>query len=129
MPIDNEKKVIFGCGKGGKNSYNYLRDKSNIIAFCDNDPKKWNKKLFGIRIVSPSDLIKLDFNEIIISSQQAYKIKIQLLEKGIPMNALVIHHPDILLGSYYRNSFVYNFVSYIFYYASMPLFKIISFLK
>jgi len=125
----NKKKIIFGCGKGGKNSYNYIKDKSNVIAFCDNDPEKWNKKLFGIRIVSPSDLTKLEYNQIIISSQQAYRIKTQLLAKGIPLNALVIHNPDILLGSYYRNSFIYNFVSYIFYYVSIPVFKIISFLK
>lgn len=125
----NKRTVIFGCGKGGKNSYNYLKDHSNIIAFCDNNPKTWNKKLFGIQIVSPSDLIKLEFDQIIISSQQAYNIHKQLLETGIRSNALIIHPPDILLGSYYRNSVLFNFASGIFYYNSMPLLKILTYLK
>ena len=125
----NKLIVIFGCGKGGKYSYNYLKDFSNIVSFCDNNPKTWNKKLFGIKIVSPSDLSKLEFDQIIISSEQAYKIHKQLLEIGICSNALIIHPPDILLGSYYRTSVLVNFASGIFYYISMPLLKILTYLK
>ena len=36
----NDKVIIFGAGKAGSEAYNLIHQKVDVIAFCDNDPKK-----------------------------------------------------------------------------------------
>ena len=53
--LQNKKIVLFGAGKQGKKAYhNLVKNIENIqiIFFCDNDKKKQNQVIDGIRVIS-----------------------------------------------------------------------------
>ncbi|MBU7006393.1 class I SAM-dependent methyltransferase [Phosphitispora fastidiosa] len=60
-----------------------LTDKVNIVAFCDNDKRKWGKNFDGLNIISPEELFELKNIKVIITSSYHQEISYQLLESGI----------------------------------------------
>ena len=82
--------VIFGASSLGECAYRYLQDKENIIAFIDNDDKKWNTELFGIKILSPDRLNELVDTTIVIASMWYKEIVKQIY-------SIVNYDPKILL--------------------------------
>ncbi|WP_428324951.1 TylF/MycF/NovP-related O-methyltransferase [Nitrosopumilus sp.] len=84
--FQNQKIILFGASSRGKRVLNNLLSKGfdkNLILFCDNDPKKYGKKIFGIPIINLEDLKKfpLDTN-IFISSSMFNEIQTQLTNLG-----------------------------------------------
>lgn len=77
------KTILFGASKLGEIALNYLRDKCEIINFCDNDKKKWGKEFNGIKIISPDYLKEFDDVQVIITSQYREEISYQLIDMGI----------------------------------------------
>ena len=55
--------VIYGAGTVGRLTLDALKEK-NIKAnyFCDNDPAKWNTEIENTKVISASDLYRLDKN-------------------------------------------------------------------
>ena len=87
LSIYNDKEIVlFGAGNNGKQIKRSLEYKGFRIAyFCDNDKKKWGKKLDGIDIISPDCLIQL-YNKktlIQISSIHSRQIEKQLESHNI----------------------------------------------
>lgn len=78
--------ILFGASKLGEIAYDFLKDKYNILNFCDNNKQKAGQYFHGIKIISFQELMDLvscrDF-EIIISSQYSNEIKAQLIQNGI----------------------------------------------
>lgn len=86
--IKNEEKVIiFGVGKGGINTYEFLKKhnfKGKIECFCDNDSSNWNNDINGIKVISPYEMTTKYSNEkIIITCSCVRDVKKQLNELGI----------------------------------------------
>lgn len=85
--LKNKKIVIFGAGKQGKKAYhNLVKNIENIqiIAFCDNDRKKQDQIIDGIRVISADELCKINTNDIfIIVSCFEREIREQLMTQGI----------------------------------------------
>ncbi|MDI3546993.1 MAG: hypothetical protein PWR10_645 [Halanaerobiales bacterium] len=85
----NEKKVdliLFGASTLGKVAFEILKRKYCIAYFCDNDKRKWGKKINNVEIKSPDYLkenYKRDKNEVIITSSYYGEISKQLTEMGI----------------------------------------------
>lgn len=78
-----DKKVyIFGASKSGKRAFEKLKSNDvDVIAFIDNNPKKWNTKFCDLRIVSPEDVLRKnreDNCEIVIASVYWEEIQKQL---------------------------------------------------
>lgn len=86
--------VIFGAGKlcsGLKRGLEKYFD-VHICAVCDNDEKKWGKRIENVLIVSPQELMKISFERIFICVQRQAWYKIieeQLLKMGIPKEKIV----------------------------------------
>lgn len=80
--------IIFGTGKTCKVVESGLNEETNIIAYCDNDKTKWNKKLKGKNIIPPSDLNNMNYDYIIIASQYNESIYNQLIEMKIENNKI-----------------------------------------
>ena len=82
-----KKIVLFGAGKQGKRAYhNLVKNIENIqiIFFCDNDKKKQNQVIDGIRVISLDELSKENTNEIlIIICCFEREIRKQLMTRGI----------------------------------------------
>lgn len=53
------KMIIFGAGKIGRYASQILkRDGFEVECFVDNDPKKWNTHIWGIRVISFDEYLK-----------------------------------------------------------------------
>lgn len=77
--------VLFGASEFGKKTFQRYKNKKNIniVAFSDNDISKHNKKFLNTKVVSPLELLSLNYDEIIISSMYDDEIFDQLIELGI----------------------------------------------
>lgn len=84
------KVILFGASKGGEN---YIANHPNVdvIAFADNDSAKHGMTLMGRRVIAPTDIVSLDFDSIVITSQWADQISNQLTsDLGIAGSKIVI---------------------------------------
>lgn len=76
------KVLLFGTGDYYER-YKKWFDKAEVLALLDNSPHKQNKLLDGIRVLPPSEGIKLPFDFIVILSFYVKSMKKQLLELGV----------------------------------------------
>ncbi|MFA5576792.1 MAG: ATP-grasp fold amidoligase family protein [Tissierellaceae bacterium] len=78
------KIVLFGAGTLGKNVHQAIRkDFAKVVAFVDNDVKKHDTYLLGIKVYAPNKLKTTDFDYIFIASMYVDEIYNQLVELGI----------------------------------------------
>lgn len=81
-----ELTIIFGASNYGKKLFKHINESHEVLAFCDNDPQKWGKHLYGKPIISVEDLItkiKEKKIKIIIASSYYIEILNQLSSIGI----------------------------------------------
>ncbi|KLU65860.1 hypothetical protein DEAC_c18960 [Desulfosporosinus acididurans] len=104
----NNTLVIFGASKCGEYVFNYLKDNGlNISYFIDNDSNKWGKALFGIKIISPDNLINLMPNlHIFIASNFFSEIKNQLDLMGFNDYSIIYCHG--LINNLYDKKIIIN---------------------
>ena len=72
--------LIFGTGCIYQKMKRYLSKDDEIVAFLDNNQKLWGSKIDNRTIYSPINVLKFHFNKIVLMSDYAYEMKIQLLE-------------------------------------------------
>ncbi len=86
-----EKIIVFGVGnicRAFKECYS--RSHYEIIALSDNNPEVWNKiQNDGIRIISPAEMIGMDYDRIVITTAHAYDIEKQLVSMGIEADKII----------------------------------------
>ncbi|WP_049945089.1 TylF/MycF/NovP-related O-methyltransferase [Butyrivibrio sp. AC2005] len=63
-----EDVICFGAGGGGERLFNTISDKYNIIAFVDNDCRKWGTFLNNVPVLPVSDIKSLVCETIILTS-------------------------------------------------------------
>ncbi len=79
-----QKVICFGASGGGKRLYEIIKSQYEIIAFTDNDPKKWGLKIGDCDVLKVDECLKLKYDKVIITSLPGYdSIKKQLIEYGI----------------------------------------------
>lgn len=85
---ENEKQkikiVIFGLGRLCEYYLDYLglweNERYQIVAFSDNNQNKWGQKINGIKVIQPKDLIEIDYDCILIMTENYHRqIKKQLV--------------------------------------------------
>lgn len=92
------KLVVFGTGKLYQRYKSYfLKDNHRIIAFLDNNPDMWGKHMDGVQIYNPIDVMKMDFEMIILMSLKENEMYEQLLKIGIEENKLCFYEQFIAL--------------------------------
>ena len=81
-----QKVVIFGTGHVGKAIYRkFIESKEHeIVAFIDNNPYMVGKDYKGIRIFSPSEYEKIQFDYIAYAGVWHLDMKAQLDKLGVP---------------------------------------------
>jgi len=92
-----KKILIYGLGKSGISSYNFLKKKSDVYLFDDNS--KINKKIININKV-----LKINFDKIIISP--GIDISKCKLSKFLKKNFSKIHTDLDVFFSFYKNDSV-----------------------
>jgi len=82
--------IIFGCGNSGQDTYNYIKDNFNIVAFIDNNKELHNTYMLNIKILNPSEINLITFDFIVIASMYKYEIKEQLIvQYKIPIEQII----------------------------------------
>lgn len=74
--------LLFGTGDYYER-YKKWFEKENIVVLLDNSSEKQNSSIDGIKIVSPAEGIKLDYDVIVILSFYVKSMKAQLIELGV----------------------------------------------
>ena len=92
--------VIFGAGTAGRRTFQYYRNRYQVIAFADNDPAKAGQSLFGRPIIPAAEISSIHYEHILIGSTYASEITRQLLDMGIPAEKIGWIDGDILEGAY-----------------------------
>lgn len=80
------KAVIFGCGNCGRWAYYKLKNYYEIVAWSDNNRALWKSKKENITIIEPSEIKKLQYEEmtiVFICMESTDAVLQQLRENGI----------------------------------------------
>lgn len=102
-----EKVIIFGAGVQGRKILNEVREKYEVVLLIDNDPKKNDTYIEGIRILNLSKQVldEIDYDAIIIGTLSGYKaIMRQLMDMGVP--SMKINTSWVELPTLAREKFV-----------------------
>ena len=88
-----EKNVIWGCGTYGMQALDFMKKYGyKCVALTDNNSKLWGKKISGVEIKEPSNI--LNENEkityIVANKLHANEIAEQLKENGVQEQDIVL---------------------------------------
>lgn len=77
--------VIFGASQEGAYALECLRENWNVVAFCDNDYRRWGMQYCGVPIISASELKSVIDNVCVVVANSRYEkiLTFQLWELGI----------------------------------------------
>lgn len=93
------KVIIFGAGGAGENFLS-VNTKYEVIAISDNNEELWGTEIKNISVISPSEIPRLEFDLVIITSSWVDSIQKQLLnELNIPKNKLLIPTKSVIKSS------------------------------
>lgn len=76
-----KRLICFGAGDAGWRASNLLVFPNEIIAYVDQDVKKRGEYLNGIKIISPDEIYKYEYDVILITSSNVEGIKKLLIEE------------------------------------------------
>lgn len=79
------KIILFGSGQGGQMAAKWLPANCELLAFADNNPKKWGTSLDGTPVIDPAQIPKLDPDLVwisVLNREAAGAIEVQLKEMG-----------------------------------------------
>lgn len=92
------KKVIaFGVGGLFRIFSPFIKSKYHLTAISDNDTKQHGKKIDGVEIIPPADIILQDFDLVIITSMYIKAIKEKLISLGIDEKIIIDVYDDFLI--------------------------------
>jgi hypothetical protein len=74
------KTIIFGAGAGAKKFLENEKLSREFLAVCDNDAKKHGGSFEGYEVISPQQLNRYEFEEIVITTQWATQVLKQLVD-------------------------------------------------
>lgn len=105
-----KSNIVWSCG-GGIRLYREVSEKYEVLAFMDNDEKKWGKRLFGILICSPQVCVNnYSYDYVIITSAPGLEsIKRQCIQLGIGEEKIITSYVEAPLES--RKIFLKSFAS------------------
>jgi len=84
-----QKVYVFGAASTALSLLGKLKDQYHIVAFVDNDEKKWGSLLEGFPILAPEKLMGAEYDKIIVASLTGQTaIKSQLLKMNIDISII-----------------------------------------
>lgn len=86
--------IIFGLGKSCEKLLKCINyNRVDVVCFTDNDEVKQGKEFCGKDVVSPTELLKINFDYIVIFSSYYKEITNQLIDMGIEEKKVIsIYH-------------------------------------
>lgn len=99
MTAEKEKIILFGASQQGKTAYENLQGIYHIIAYSDNDRKKWGTSFMGCTVIPPEEVKNYDSVKVIITSCYYRAISKQLIDMGIE-NIKIFVRKEQLFGTW-----------------------------
>lgn len=95
------KAVCFGAAGGGIRLYDEICRKYEVVAFTDNDTKKWGGYCCGIHVFSPEYCLRhIEYDHVIITSAPGLEnIKKQCINMGVEENRIITNYIEAPLES------------------------------
>lgn len=86
------RALVFGCGGVGRKCRTYLeKHGAEVIAYADNDKRKWGGVFDGIEIIPPEMIASMEYSKIAIGNYKAAdSIKRQLIKLGVEEQKIII---------------------------------------
>lgn len=91
------KIIIFGTGKLYE-LHKHKFSNMKIVAYLDNNPKKWDTYIDHIKVVSPDQVCQYKYDYILIVSKYYEKMRRQLLDLGINKNLILDYENTKIFG-------------------------------
>lgn len=84
--------IVFGSGGVGIKAKQKLESEGNcVIAFADNDEKKWGQEIVGVPIISPDHICDYNYDLVAIGVYKGCtSIKYQLINMGVDENHIIV---------------------------------------
>ena len=82
------KFLLFGTGDY-YNRFKHWFNTENVVALIDNSQGKQGTMLDGVRILSPADAVKLEYDYIVVLSFYITQMRQQLIELGVPKEKIL----------------------------------------
>lgn len=121
------KILIFGCGKGGRETFNFFKHRRYEILFSDNNSEIWNRNFLGRKIIPPASIPSHRFQKILIACSDSYSVHNQISNLGISIANLYTVPPEIIFGlNKKNNSFFLLLSSLLVYVILLPFFYVYS---
>lgn len=82
--FEDRRFIIYGIGVNGRKIYDYLKNngkEKNILAFCDKAISNGN--LNNKMVISPSDAVKIDNVDFLVSGKYEYEMVEYLVSNSI----------------------------------------------
>lgn len=107
------KVIVFGASKSAMKIYDEIKKKSEIIAFCDNDENKWGGNIDNVKIISPSKIMDMQCDKIIITSFSSMNvIKQQLCDMGVSEGKIDTSYVDLSVRA--RENFLRDYAKIVY---------------
>lgn len=94
--MEKKKVLLFGAGDGGARVSYLLEREFEVVAFIDNDTSKQGKTLLSKPILAPNEIIKYNYDYIVISTIHGTNVSKQLIEE--------LHVGSNKIIDYYKNN-------------------------
>lgn len=105
--------IVFGASKNDKRMHDIIQEDYEIVAFTDNDETKWGKEINKIKIIPPSEILSLKWDEIVVLSITGmYVIRDQLISYGIQKNVINLSYMELQIKA--REQFLSDFASIVY---------------
>lgn len=85
----NKRILVWGTGKQLNNVLGECVLYEDILGFIDNNPEKVKTGFLNKRVYSPSEIIKIDFDAIVVATIYSEEIEEQCQELGIDLSKVI----------------------------------------
>ncbi|HHQ4723573.1 glycosyltransferase [Aeromonas veronii] len=92
-----KKVIVFGAGGLFRVFLPFIKSRYQLVAISDSDTTRHGQFSDEVRIVSPSDIVYLDFELVIVTSMYFEEIKEKLISFGVNNNVIVSVYDDHLI--------------------------------
>ena len=83
------KILLFGTGKIYKEKKKYISSSDEVVGFLDNNKELCGKLVDGVRVYNPNEIFEVYFDKIILMSDYAVEMKVQLLKLKCNRNKIM----------------------------------------
>lgn len=103
-----KKVIVFGAGGLFRAFLPFIKSRYQLVAISDNDKNQHGKLIDGVGIISPLDIINIDFELVIVASMYFDEIYEKLISLGVDNDFIVNIYDDTIIRESVANHLIEN---------------------